>query len=73
MEYVKGECWVGILIGTTYFLNMHRSGAKGSAKAKQCVKCEGKGWTFVHNQVLSLCLRWIFVPCILSCIVLLLR
>ena len=29
------------------------SGAKGSAKPKKCVKCEGKGWTFVHSQVIS--------------------
>jgi DnaJ family protein A protein 2 len=27
------------------------SGAKGNAKPKKCVKCEGKGWTFVHSQV----------------------
>ncbi|TFK49892.1 DnaJ-domain-containing protein [Heliocybe sulcata] len=27
------------------------SGARGSAKPKKCVKCEGKGWTFVHSQV----------------------
>jgi DnaJ family protein A protein 2 len=28
------------------------SGAKGSAKPKKCVRCEGKGWTFVHSQVI---------------------
>lgn len=27
------------------------SGAKGSAKPKQCIKCEGKGWTTIHTQV----------------------
>ncbi|KZT67407.1 DnaJ-domain-containing protein [Daedalea quercina L-15889] len=27
------------------------TGAKGSAKPKQCVKCEGKGWTPVHKQL----------------------
>ena len=29
------------------------SGAKGNAKPRKCVKCEGKGWTFVHSQVIS--------------------
>ena len=29
----------------------HSSGAKGSAKAKPCVKCEGKGWHFTTQQV----------------------
>ena len=28
------------------------SGAKGNAKPKKCIKCEGKGWTFVHSQVI---------------------
>ncbi|KZT29690.1 DnaJ-domain-containing protein [Neolentinus lepideus HHB14362 ss-1] len=27
------------------------SGTRGNAKPKKCVKCEGKGWTFVHTQV----------------------
>ncbi|KAF9266541.1 DnaJ-domain-containing protein [Marasmius fiardii PR-910] len=27
------------------------SGARGSAKPKQCATCEGKGWTFVTNQI----------------------
>jgi DnaJ homolog subfamily A member 2 len=30
---------------------IQRSGARGSAKPKKCVKCDGKGWTFVHSQV----------------------
>ena len=29
------------------------SGARGNAKPKKCVKCEGKGWTFVHSQVIG--------------------
>ena len=29
------------------------SGARGNTKPKKCVKCEGKGWTFVHSQVNS--------------------
>ena len=29
------------------------SGAKGNAKPKKCVKCEGKGLTFVHSQVIT--------------------
>lgn len=28
-----------------------RSGAKGNAKPKKCVKCEGKGWTHVQTPV----------------------
>ncbi len=31
----------------------NRSGAKGSAKAKTCVACEGKGWKHVYSQVSS--------------------
>ncbi|EPQ52738.1 DnaJ-domain-containing protein [Gloeophyllum trabeum ATCC 11539] len=27
------------------------SGARGSAKPRKCVKCEGKGWTYVHSQI----------------------
>ncbi|KAK1222851.1 hypothetical protein PQX77_014273 [Marasmius sp. AFHP31] len=27
------------------------TGARGSAKPKQCATCEGKGWTFVTNQI----------------------
>jgi len=27
------------------------SGARGSAKAKSCSTCEGKGWTFTHTQL----------------------
>ncbi|KAG7089846.1 hypothetical protein E1B28_011491 [Marasmius oreades] len=27
------------------------SGARGSAKPKQCATCEGKGWSFVTNQI----------------------
>lgn len=30
---------------------VNRSGAKGSAKAKKCVSCEGKGWKHVYSQV----------------------
>jgi DnaJ-class molecular chaperone len=29
----------------------NRSGAKGSAKAKKCVTCDGKGWKHVYSQV----------------------
>lgn len=29
----------------------HGSGAKGSAKPKQCVKCEGNGWVFTSTQI----------------------
>ena len=36
------------------------SGAKGNTKPKKCVKCEGKGWTFVHSQASSsYCVRWL--------------
>jgi DnaJ-class molecular chaperone len=27
------------------------SGARGNAKPKECVNCEGKGWTFIQTQV----------------------
>ncbi|KAI0077869.1 DnaJ-domain-containing protein [Panus rudis PR-1116 ss-1] len=27
------------------------SGAKGNAKPKPCIKCEGKGWTFIQSQL----------------------
>ncbi|OCH95463.1 DnaJ-domain-containing protein [Obba rivulosa] len=46
--------------GKTVKMNMEKevvcgvckgSGAKGSAKPKQCVKCEGKGWTIVTTQI----------------------
>ena len=30
---------------------VNRSGAKGSAKAKKCVTCDGKGWKHVYSQV----------------------
>jgi hypothetical protein len=30
----------------------NRSGAKGSAKAKKCVTCDGKGWKHVYSQVI---------------------
>lgn len=32
----------------------YRTGAKGNAKPKPCVKCDGKGWTPVHTQVSAL-------------------
>jgi DnaJ family protein A protein 2 len=31
----------------------NRSGAKGSAKPKKCVTCDGKGWKHVYSQVYS--------------------
>ncbi|RPD75245.1 DnaJ-domain-containing protein [Lentinus tigrinus ALCF2SS1-7] len=46
--------------GKTVKMNMEKevvcgvckgSGAKGSAKPKQCVKCEGKGWTMVTTSL----------------------
>lgn len=46
--------------GKTVKLNMEKevlcgvckgTGAKGSAKPKKCVKCEGKGWTMVYSQI----------------------
>ncbi|CAL1716820.1 unnamed protein product [Somion occarium] len=46
--------------GKTVRMNMEKqivcqvckgSGAKGSAKPKQCAKCEGKGWTFIQTQM----------------------
>ena len=39
-----------ILSGTS----MQRSGAKGNAKPKPCVKCDGKGWTMVTTAVRNL-------------------
>jgi DnaJ family protein A protein 2 len=35
----------------------NRSGAKGNAKAKKCVTCEGKGWKHVYSQASSFCMR----------------
>ena len=35
-------------------LSMVRSGAKGNAKPKPCVKCDGKGWTMVTTAVSNL-------------------
>jgi DnaJ homolog subfamily A member 2 len=32
-------------------LSLPRSGARGHAKPKPCVTCEGKGWNFVQSQV----------------------
>ncbi|KAH9936050.1 hypothetical protein B0H21DRAFT_758745 [Amylocystis lapponica] len=49
-----------LYVGKSVRMNMEKevvcgvckgSGAKGSAKAKPCVKCEGKGWTFTTTQV----------------------
>ncbi len=37
------------------------SGAKGSAKPKQCVKCEGKGWTMVTTAVSFVWFIWLLV------------
>ncbi|KZT01553.1 DnaJ-domain-containing protein [Laetiporus sulphureus 93-53] len=46
--------------GKTVKMNMEKevvcgvckgSGARGSAKPKPCVKCEGKGWIMVHSQL----------------------
>ncbi|PCH42138.1 DnaJ-domain-containing protein [Wolfiporia cocos MD-104 SS10] len=46
--------------GKTVRMNMEKeivcgvckgSGAKGSAKPKPCVKCDGKGWTIVYSQL----------------------
>jgi DnaJ-class molecular chaperone len=35
-----------------YELNcIFRSGAKGAAKPKKCVKCDGKGWTITQTAV----------------------
>jgi hypothetical protein len=30
----------------------NRSGAKGSAKPKKCVSCDGKGWKHVYSQAI---------------------
>lgn len=49
-----------LYVGKTVKMNMEKevicgvckgSGAKGSAKPKPCVKCEGKGWTMVYSQI----------------------
>ena len=36
-DLLKAEIW-------------NRSGAKGNAKAKKCVTCDGKGWKHVYSQ-----------------------
>lgn len=39
------------------------SGAKGSAKAKTCVTCEGKGWKHVYSQVSTVRIATTRAPC----------
>ena len=48
----KGECGqtMNVLLEAEI---ANRSGAKGSAKAKKCVTCDGKGWKHVYSQVNS--------------------
>ena len=36
---------------------VNRSGAKGNAKAKKCVTCDGKGWKQVYSQASCFCMR----------------
>ncbi|KAH8991342.1 hypothetical protein EDB86DRAFT_2936135 [Lactarius hatsudake] len=39
------------------------SGAKGNAKAKPCVTCEGKGWKHVYSQVSTVRIATTRAPC----------
>lgn len=53
-EVVCGTCnglahsMYGIIARSRYVC---RSGAKGNAKPKECILCEGKGWTFTQTQI----------------------
>ena len=42
------HCTPSLLASSNVYVS---TGAKGSAKPKQCVKCEGKGWTTVTTSV----------------------
>ena len=49
--YVLAPSFLIFIVACLIVSNDCRSGAKGSAKPKQCAKREGKGWTFVHSSV----------------------
>ena len=43
------DCY--LTISASEVLSSFSTGAKGSAKPKKCVDCDGKGFTIVHTQV----------------------